>query len=62
MEPAEFMAKVDQVWECPKCGAQMGMGSPGKLCPPRCAIGHAPTELEQVAVSRFGRQFEEENS
>lgn len=57
----EFMGKLDQAWECPKCGTQVAMGSPAKSSPGRCAMGHPPTEMEQVMVSRFGRQFEEED-
>lgn len=50
---------IDQAWECPRCRTQVGMGSPGKLLPPTCRMGHEPVEMEQVNVSRMGRQFED---
>lgn len=47
---------VDQLWECPKCGTQMGMGPPAKMTPPWCGSGHDRTEMEQIKPERFGQQ------
>lgn len=52
---SEPIGGLDQFWECPKCGAQWGMGHPAVLHAPTCAFGHAPTEMEQIAPGRFGR-------
>ncbi len=45
--------EIDQLWECPVCGAQMGMGSPGRLSPPTCRLAHEATEMEQKNVEAW---------
>ena len=47
--------KLNQVWECPKCGTQFAMGDPARLHPPTCQMGHAPTEMEQKKPEAFGK-------
>lgn len=44
---------VDQMWECPKCGTQTGMGQPARMKPPTCQWGHEPTEMEQITAGRW---------
>lgn len=39
--------KLDQFWECPRCGTQTAMGQPGKLHPPSCNLFHPRVEMEQ---------------
>jgi ribosomal protein L37AE/L43A len=42
-----------EVWECPKCGAQVALGEKDAAArvsftePPYCALGHERTEMEQ---------------
>lgn len=47
-----IMSAIDQRWECPRCGSQVGMGAPAQMRPPKCQWGHAATEMEQVTCVR----------
>lgn len=49
---------IDQLWECPTCGTQIGMGSPGKLHPPRCS-SHGEMEQKQVQAWRQPHEWED---
>jgi hypothetical protein len=44
---------IDQMWECPKCGMQFGMGPPARLQPPTCSSLHEATEMEQITAPRW---------
>jgi hypothetical protein len=54
------VTKLDYLWECPKCGAQLGQptASSATFGPPTCSLMHEPTEMEQRSASRWMRQFE----
>lgn len=56
---------LSYIWECPKCGMQLGQSSNpdhAVLGPPTCKSylhPDKPTEMEQVAAARWMRQYEE---
>jgi hypothetical protein len=50
---------IDHVWECPRCGSQVGIGQPGFFTsPPRCCGG---IEMEQKSLEAFGKRPEDES-
>jgi rubrerythrin len=51
---SDEIGRLDQFWECPRCGFQFAMGAPGRLSPPTCGMGHEPVEMEQKAAEAFG--------
>lgn len=52
--------RITEVWECPRCGTQQGIGLPARFTkPPVCQFGHSPVEMEQKAVQALGRQEQE---
>lgn len=63
----EFSDKIPPlkfVWECPKCGAQMGQAEQSDvvLHPPFCGLAHERTEMEQRSAERWMRQYEDDAS